>query len=271
MRLQFVVISRPDTKSYTDGVPRFLVDKISRQEQDDLHSAIDKSSVIIISQTLQSLVVHPSVSHKLLHTIADPKTCERTRIDWASLWVQQQVVLRACVRENPAVRLFIKSARGISEIAGYRGTVFEAFCHSLVMKGGKLRVRDLETNLVSRKDFPCRLGNLEVFKCLAEVARKDDNVYSRPLSKNLAAVDAIVQPNILLQMTVAQRHEVDAYGLLQALDVLKDPKGACLYFVVPPEDFGGYPKQALKNVRKVMPVHLPLLNAVKQCALELKL
>jgi hypothetical protein len=60
---------------------------------------------------------------------------------------------------------------------------------------------------------------------------------------------------------------VDADGLLQALDVLKDAQSACVYFVAPPVDFECCPKQrALKDARNISPARLPRLHAIKQHA-----
>ena len=224
-------------------------------------------------QSMQGLVVHPNISHKLLHIHADPKTLRRTKIEWASPWVEQQVILRACERESFPVRSFIKSAGGIPEIANFRGNLYEPVCHNILMRGGRFRARNLSTRKEFWIEIPSRSGNLQLFKNLADISNNnsDDIMYWRPVSKNLAAVYAITQPNILVQITVAGKHKVVANGLLRALEILRDAQHARLYFVVPDDKFPNFQKQAIKGIKKHPEEVRERLKSVKQYALKIGL
>ena len=248
-----------------------MVDKISPQDQYDLSRAINQSSIQLITSSLQGLGIHPRVSHKLLHIHADPETLQPTSIEWSSAWVEQQVIFRACERERSAVRSFIKSTEGIGEIAAFRGNLFEPFGHAIAMKGGHFTVMDLQTREESSIVLPCRSEKLEIFSSLAEIRPADDASYWRPKSKSLAAIDALVQPNILLQMTLANKHDIVAEGLLQALDVLRDPDSARLYFLVLAENFDSFQKQRLKKIKGLSNADLQRLKAVQQFALKVEL
>ena len=96
-------------------------------------------------------------------------------------------------------------------------------------------------------------------------------MYWRPVSKNLAAVYAITQPNILVQITVAGKHKVVANGLLRALEILRDAQHARLYFVVPDDKFPNFQKQAIKGIKKHPEEVRERLKSVKQYALKIGL
>ena len=74
------------------------------------------------------------------------------------------------------------------------------------------------------------------FTKLKDVEEVAEGVYCTPASPNLAAVDALMQPSMLFQMTVTQkREEVDTEGLARAVDALRPTpeQPVRFYFVVP--------------------------------------
>ena len=141
------------------------------------------------------------------------------------------------------------------------------------MRGGRFRARNLSTRKEFWIEIPSRLGNLQLFKNLADISNnnRDDIMYWRPVFKNLAAVDAITQPNILVQITVAGKHKVVANGLLRALEILRDAQHARLYFVVPDDKFPNFQKQAIKGIKKHPEEVRERLKSVKQYALKIGL
>ena len=251
------------------GIPRYLVDKTSEAEQSKLQLAIQQSDLHLVIQSFNGLNVLPDVSHKLVHIVADKKTLNKTGTAWASVYVQQQTILQACEKESFAVKTFIKSAGGIPEIAGYRGTIFEAWCHSRLMKGGLFTVRDLDKNESETVQFPCLLGKFEIFDDLSEIMKEPNHKYWRPASKSLPAIDALVQPNILHQVTVSSDHEINASGLLGALDVLSEPEETRFYFVLPEDTFKTFTKQRIKGRRGLSEEVQKRLRSVRQFALRI--
>ena len=251
------------------GIPRYLVDKTSEAEQSKLQLAIQQSDLHLVIQSFNGLNVLPDVSHKLVHIVADKKTLNKTGTAWASVYVQQQTILQACEKESFAVKTFIKSAGGIPEIAGYRGTIFEALCHSRLMKGGLFTVRDLDKNESETVQFPCLLGKFEIFDDLSEIMKEPNHKYWRPASKSLPAIDALVQPNILHHVTVSGHHEISANGLLGALDVLSEPDHARIYFVLPEGNYKTFTRQPIQGLQGLSEEAKERLKSVRQFALKI--
>lgn len=251
------------------GIPRYLVSMLSESEQNHLESAIYKSNIKLIVDSLKGLNPHPSVSHKLIHIVADEDTLEKTGFEWASVYVEQQTMLQASEKESLAVKMVIKSAGGIPEIAGFRGNLFEPLCHCALMKGGRFEIRNLENNSRGYVEFPSCAGKFAIFNDLAQVSNERDSFYWRPASKCLPSVDAILHPNILLQVTVSVEHPVKADGLLLAMRALRNPKHARLYFVVPEDTFGSFTKQPITGYSRCSAQQKKRLGSVTQFALKL--
>lgn len=67
-----------------------------------------------------------------------------------------------------------------------------------------------------------------------------DGVYGYPGSSNwnFAGVDAVVQPDLIYQITVSQQHGINTHGLVTAANNLRSgPANAKLVFAVPPTAF----------------------------------
>ena len=246
-----------------------MIDKPSEADQSKLKLAIQQSDLDLVIKSFNGLNVLPNVSHKLVHIVADEKTLHQTGTAWASVYVQQQTILQACEKESFAVKTFIKSAGGIPEIAGYRGTIFEAWCHSRLMKGGLFTVRDLDKNESETVQFPCLLGKFEIFDDLSKIMKEPNNKYWRPASKSLPAIDALVQPNILHHVTVSGHHEISANGLLGALDVLSEPDHARIYFVLPEGNYKTFTRQPIQGLQGLSEEAKERLKSVRQFALKI--
>ena len=70
---------------------------------------------------------------------------------------------------------------------------------------------------------------------LKDVHDVGTDVYCIPASPNFPAMDALLQPNKLFQMTVTQKLKVNAAGLAQAIEALRPTprQSVRFYFVVP--------------------------------------
>ncbi|RQM20153.1 hypothetical protein B5M09_013151 [Aphanomyces astaci] len=76
-----------------------------------------------------------------------------------------------------------------------------------------------------------------------EVITAPNGVYLRPKNQHFQSVDAIVKPDILLQVTVAAKHPCKQKGLGNALKLLYHPLAPKLIFVVPPSRFADFKYQ----------------------------
>ena len=112
-----------------------------------------------------------------------------------------------------------------------------------------------------------------VFYHGSEVATAASTSYLRPAVKNYQSVDAIIKPNVLLQVTCARNHSCKQKGLHDVLDLLGDPSAPRLYFVLPPDRFTNFRYQRYldsKRKRMKMPSYVNV-RKIQQFAMEVKL
>lgn len=94
-------------------------------------------------------------------------------------------------------------------------------------------------------------------------------VYGWGRSKNLPAIDAVVQPDKLFQITVSGDHRINAKGLANAVRAMQaEEREVQLFFVVPPDVFSSYTKQTLKRIRGDLEAE-NVARAVKQFVLKI--
>ena len=75
-------------------------------------------------------------------------------------------------------------------------------------------------------------------------------VYGWGRSKNLPAINAVVQPDKLFQITVSGDHRINSKGLADAVRAMQAEEGDVqIFIVVPPDVFSNYTKQTLKRSR----------------------
>lgn len=252
-----------------------MVDKVSDEDQLALDHAIERSRLEVVLQSLQGLDMHPTISHKILHIHSDENTFQSITIMWASKWVQDQVIMRACEKEALAVKLFIKSSEGIGDIAVFRGNLYEPMCHSIIMRGRTFRLRELGSSNSPKVHTLPRCSRMCYFQTLDEVLGFDDGVYLKPESRTHGAVDALIQPDILLQVTLSEVHPISGRWFLRAVQALKSSSKARLLFVVPEESFLSFKRQRIVNAKKspnpISEADMTILEKVPQFALQIVL
>ena len=85
------------------------------------------------------------------------------------------------------------------------------------------------------------------FTTLGDVAQQDNGTYCIPPSQTFKDTDALLQPNIMFQCTVAASHPESAAGVSNAANAMRTTGDVSLVFVVPPERFANFRKQDLKG------------------------
>jgi hypothetical protein len=153
----------------------------------------------------------------------------------------------------------LAGAAGFPELAATRGILFERWAHNKLAAGGSFRIRELVhpasessesslSELVLKIDASPRTD----FSKVAEILL---GAYAVPSAKNFAAVDSIMKPNRLFQMTVSSKHFIIHEALRKALVVLAGEKKPSemdfqLYFVVPTDKFSDFEYQSYLASRK---------------------
>ncbi|KJE97393.1 hypothetical protein CAOG_010119 [Capsaspora owczarzaki ATCC 30864] len=187
----------------------------------------------------------------------------RYRLRFASKWVSEQVFRKFRTEERDRLRRFLSAAADNPEHASLRGQLFEEYASNFLQTGGTFPRRHLETGVSDELRLP-RLTCIN-FRQLTEIDLSIPDRYYNPITRNLAAVDAIISPNVFLQMTVSRSHPVKSEGFLQAISLMPQQEGpAVLYFVVPSNIYPTFPRQTDGRMLGTRPAEV---DAAQQFAL----
>jgi hypothetical protein len=134
--------------------------------------------------------------------------------------------------------------------AKLRGDCFEVLAHEKLVAGGEFPTRILKRagssiiRIIPRATLRRFSGNKP--ENLAALCSMPAGEYCRPLVGNFPVIDALILPNMLLQMTVSEKHGVDEANLERILLTLSLPS-AELVFVVPPDKFDEFKAYKFKD------------------------
>lgn len=251
------------------GSVRYVLEKLDREDQSSLQTAIDSCQTDSINKFVGGSSADAAVSNRILHLRVQPDSlCTKTHMTWASPWVAEQLAFKLWRDERAALASFVSAAAGMGELGGLRGHLWEGLCHARYAAGGGFSCRDLQS-----PEAPPFL--LEVAAARSRIVFEDwqseqmrtcqAGTYCRPRRRNVAAIDAAVQPDVLLQITVGQDHPVNCAGLARAVAGMQQQDAIKLYFVVPPDRFRSFPAQAIMQGKGVQ----LLRQRVKQFAVEI--
>jgi hypothetical protein len=247
------------------GVPRYVLGHRTADPEDLVREAIARSSVVLVSQTLLGESPQPHVSDVLLHLWKGETG--GLRLDWASPWVAEQVADRAWRLEKQRLLEFLAVSSELPVLGTLRGNLWEGLCHSRIAKGGRFRVRDLAASADSQVEeltlAPC--PSTVMFDSLGQVTTAEAGTYCRPRSRRFPAVDSLKQPNMIFQITVAQKHPINRSGLEQAVGCLRS-QTVDLFFVVPESNFLAFQKQRLVGETSM---GMEMSRVIHQYALEM--
>ena len=254
------------------GIPRFVLAKLDVANQGLLVQAIASATLAIIIESVGRAFAHPEVSHRILHLHVEADFVTTT-VRWASLWVAEEVAMRLFEYEKNNLIMFLSAAAVDKDLAGLRGVLWEGYCHRVLATGGNFNCRQLGTRTMP-VDGTAQVMTIErssdrhIFDSWPEVSNLSHTIYSRPRIKNLPAVDSVMQPNKLFQITVSSSHPVNCKGLREALSGMQDDeRHVSLFFVVPSDIFQNFRAQDITRGEGVV----ALRNDVQQFVLEVSL
>ncbi|KXZ51037.1 hypothetical protein GPECTOR_14g276 [Gonium pectorale] len=187
----------------------------------------------------------PHASHMLLHIeVLGPEYGSAT-VKVASPYVVRKLEEKA---GDAHVQRLKDMSLVFSAYAAAAGTFFQSYAHRRLQQGGSFKVRRLSSPQLGQQvqpttlellQGPCTAG-VHVFTKLDEVRQQGDGVYCLPSSvHNIPAVDAIMQPDSLFQMTIAQKKAINENGLRTAVRQLRGTAKR-IEFAVPPSVFEAY-------------------------------
>ena len=233
------------------GIPRFVLELTEANHQGLLTEALDNCNLSDLTSSMNSLSTASTVSHRLLHMTVAPGYLKGPVV-FASDWVQGEVVSRYLQFKQHEVHDFLAASGGAPIVAAFRGALWERHAHVALQRGGRFSCRDLQ-------DPEAGPFKIQLQPCSSSVGLWDvqdistglsSGVYGWGRSKNLPAVDAVVQPDKLFQITVSGDHRINSRGLADAVRAMQAEEGDVqIFIVVPPDVFSNYTKQTLKRSR----------------------
>ncbi|PNH01411.1 hypothetical protein TSOC_012713 [Tetrabaena socialis] len=193
-------------------------------------------------------------NHKLVHLEVEANDFSRKTMKLASRYVADQLAIRGGQEHKRVLKEMVQSCLGSPAFAAAAGQMFKAFAHRVLQEGGIFEVRQLLPGTSNSSQIHYVVSRVEQFGKLTEV-KPEQQVYWLPDHPNFPAVDALMQPESLFQMSLSQKKEVNMNGLRAAGAQLTGPTKR-LYFVVPAHVF-----------EKYMPVHN--VSGIEQWALKI--
>jgi hypothetical protein len=218
------------------GIPRYVLGK-----KDDLKTVI-RSAVGRLAIEKFPLIASGSVSkedqvsHLIVQFVVDTSSYLDFTLQMASSYATEMAMEVFLQNQEEEMKRFILDNSPIPALATLRGSMFKAYAHQKLAKGGKFIGRSLENEEECELNFPAmdisRFFN--VFEC------KDPKLYYVPWYSNHPCIDSVVLNRGYFQMTIAWEHDIVWSRLKEMVDVLKMDK---LYFVVPHTIFGKFQRQ----------------------------
>ncbi|GAX79592.1 hypothetical protein CEUSTIGMA_g7033.t1 [Chlamydomonas eustigma] len=225
------------------GIPRFVLEKANDvPAQEMLENSIKQCSWVDVMSCVYSPETAKEVSHKVLHRHVKPDSgCQKYFMAMASPYVERELLIRGQETKFLELQKYFVQCMSSPATKGMAGTIFEAFAHKILQKGGDFKVRMLH----KVKSKACNVETISFktskkimeFDDLEEVWEKAaDGQYCQPRKHNFPAIDSLSQPESLFQMTVAQKKRQVSAGYVSAAQYLRGPRKR-IYFVVDEETF----------------------------------
>ena len=261
--------------------------KYVQQLEMDVASAIPKDLnqlTRVVDEVRASEAVHV-ISHRIVHLWTTDYQTVTTH--FASPFVEGKTM---DYLEKAQLNDIQRIMRGEGD-DNLRTIIYERWAHvTLAMGGQQYKIKRLDGPAAGAESvvtFPTmqtrRFWNLKDFEKNALLMGE----YAQPKSKILGAVDSLVKPDILFQMTVASDHGIKAALLEEAIDVIDPPvplqpgqrrvarKGPPirLYFVIPQKRWTTFRKQSYdstgshSHVLQPANIALEIRNRIEQWAL----
>ena len=259
------------------GIPRYVLQLLDVADQKLLDEAIDLCSLKILAQPFISLTAHEQISHKLLHVqVQVKKGYLKGPTEIAGGYIEERLVAKYVQAKDSDVEHFLAASGGNANAAAFRGKIFEKKkAHKILREGGFFMCRDLSSDAADQPAQPMpfpKCSRIQIIENHDAIWDLPDGAYGYPSSsnRNFAGVDAVVQPDLLYQITVSEKHGINTHGLVTAANNLRSgPANARLVFAVPPtafsHDHGVQHATAIRN----RPNLTGLARSVKQFLIEI--
>jgi hypothetical protein len=225
------------------GIARYVLKHaLVKEQQALLNEALDISNIDSVLESFGGSGAKADASSRLIHrSVRDG--FHGGPYQFASAFVVDEIYSRVYNKDRNHLLRFLSATEGIGETGQLRGTLFEKHAHAIISKGGKFKIRDLQTAQKGTLELPLDQA-IFLYSSSDSKFQNTNNSYFRPVSKIFESVDSFIKPNLLFQMTGAKDHPCKQTGLRDALEILGNPLKPELYFVVPPDRFASFKYQS---------------------------
>ena len=236
------------------GIPRYVLEKLADvSAQQELPKAIARSDLAALVNAVGALDSAPATSHRVLHIITSAPYVE-VQIDFGSDFIRARIADLLLSRQKTELFRFV-TRESDPVYAQLRGCFFEALAHERLSAGGSFPTRLLIprgtglpviSSLTLEKKQTKRFSGTDpsALRLLLSYAPGD---YCRPLADTFPVLDALILPNMLLQMTVSDSHSVNEAKLARILDALQISGTVELVFIVPTDKFDEFKMYNFKD------------------------
>jgi len=255
------------------GIPRFVLEKLCDEAvQLLLQEAIDTADVRAIWNSAGQIDAAPEASHRLLH-IQVQRPYVRKSVTIGTRYIVDCLLNRFLEQQESEVSRLLISSASSPNLGTLRGDVFEGYAHRVLRNGGDFRVRCLDGPDAGAEvmlHLACCDGVYSIREPADLALCPSDAHYCKPVYPNFPAVDALMLPGNLFQMTVSKTHSVKHAALKRVLEQLPDVPLYDLYFVVPEDIYPSFCAQQFvraDDAGKTVTVFDTRVKGVQQWAL----
>ena len=258
----------------------FTVDAKLTMLEEKLKAALNECDLSIVSsQVSSSLDLMPATSSWLFHYDIHPHSFELKNIHFASQFILQQVWAKYnSIYQMKKVLSFIDATSENETWSGPRANLFQTLVHEYLQQGATFVIHQLKfgdskesqlERLTNAEDLDPSTQTLIMPKSTSIQSVADTSVwkslalgqYGLPIEGNHPTIDAILEPNLLCQITVSTSPTVNIDGIIHAVQALR--LNRCdrpqFFLIVPPQQFASF-----EAARLVSDVGTPI-SALPQC------
>ena len=219
---------------------QWATDKAAQLE---LQQALDDTDLGACVKAVGNLESASAASNRILHFSVSDDYASATVV-FASRYAERLLMNSLLKRGRAQLRQELASRLGERAYASFVGAAFEEIFHNMMETGCELMCRDLEAEDAAPHLLQFGACQTHIFLDKEDVSHVQTANYFIPVGKTFEAVDSILQPDSVFQVTTAADHKVSGKGLENALQLLPEKDSYKLYFVVPDHCFESFKKRA---------------------------
>jgi len=223
--------------SILGGIPRLIFEN-DNDPKKIIDDAFSRTKLDTCLKAVGEIYAGNEVSHNIFH-LKPTDDFKDFQVCYASDYVAEMVALRFIREKQQDLVTFIQASDGSSNFGVLRGHLFEGYCHNVLPKGGKFKIRSLEDSTKKIEELDIKKCEKVIFDGTLKADAQKENIYYCPLCRNFGAVDSWIKNIGFFQITINLQHDIKMAEMVDCFSYSKSR----LYFVVPSSLFESFKKQ----------------------------